>query len=398
MAAPNEPPSGRRRAEGLPGLPPPETPLARWVVYVDLDAFYVACELRDRPELAGRPVIVGPPPSEGPSRGVVLSASYEARKFGVASAQPAVVAARLCPEAVWIPPDFAKYEQASREVREVLRRHAGTVVPYSIDEAALYLDVPSAGAARAIAERVQAELRAELSLPASLGVATSRAVAKIATDRAKPGGIVVVPPEEAASFVAPLSVRAVPGVGPKTEELLRRLGIEQIGDLAKARPSELRRALGSFGDELGALARGEPVLEPATVSGPRSRSSDRTFAVDVDHWDEVETAVRTLAEELSRSLDRERLRYGSVGVAFRWADFSRTQRVRSLSAAREGVAPLVELAVRLARELWESERAGRRRPIRTLSVRTERLTERTQRQASLDGFAVDGPAGPGTME
>ena len=365
-------------------------PLSRnlWVVYVDLDAFYVACEVRERPDLRGRPVIVGPPPSGRATRGVVLSASYEARAFGVHSAQPALQAARLCPDAVWVPPDFAKYERASEEVRAVLRRHSPDVIPFSIDEAAVLLELSGPEEARALAETVQRELQEELHLPASIGAATHRLVAKIATDQAKPGGIVVVAPETTAAFVAPLPVRSIPGVGPKTEEVLRRLGFEKIGDLARARPADLRRTLGAFGRDLVALARGEPIEEGESVAGPRSRSSERTFATDVERWEEIEPAVRGLAEELAGSLEKEDLRYGGVGVAFRWADFTRSQRGRALPAAKEGAAPLAERAVRLARELWEAERAGARRAVRTVSVRVERLRERTGKQASLDAFAA----------
>jgi len=370
----------------LPGLPAaPERP-PRWVLYVDLDAYYVACELRDRPELRGRPVIVGPPPSDGPSRGVVLSASYEARPTGVRSAMPVGVAARLCPDAVWIPPDFAKYERVARDVREVLRRHSGTVIPFSIDEAAVVLDGVDAAAAGAAAEAIQKELREELGLPASIGISTSRTIAKIATDRAKPAGIRLVRPEEAASFLAPLPVRAIPGVGPKTEELLRAQGVEKVGDLASRRPGELGRALGGFASELIALARGVPREDPEVSDEPRSRSTDHTFARDVDRWEELDETVRTLARELAASLESEGLRYATVGVAFRWTDFSRSQRSRSLRAAREGALALTETAVRLARELWDGEQATRGRPVRTVSVRTERLAPRTQRQVFLDEF------------
>lgn len=370
----------------LPGVPPAEPPTPRWVLYVDLDAYYVACELRDRPELRGRPVIVGPPPAEGPTRGVVLSASYEARPSGVRSAMPVGVAARLCPEAVWIPPDFAKYERISRDVRALLRRHSPTVVPFSIDEAAVILDGADAVVARQTAVMIQRELLQELSLPASIGVAPSRTIAKIATDRAKPAGILVVTAEEAAAFLAPLPVRAIPGVGPKTEEVLHGRGVRTIGDLAGQKPSELSRALGSFANELVALARGMPREEAEGSDGPRSRSTDHTFARDVDRWEEVEGTVRTLAEELAVTLDREDLRYGTVGVAYRWADFARSQRSRSLGVAREGAVPLTETALRLARELWDSELSARRRPVRTVSVRTERLAPRTQRQIVLDEF------------
>jgi len=370
----------------LPGIPPAERPRPHWVLYVDLDAFYVSCELRDQPELRGKPVIVGPPPSDGPTRGVVLSASYEARPTGVRSAMPVALAARLCPDAVWIPPDFAKYEKVSREVRSVLRRHSPTVIPFSIDEAAVVLSDVGVEDARNAAVMIQRELANELFLPASIGVATSRAIAKIATDQAKPAGIRVVPPDEAAGFLAPLPVRAIPGVGPKTNELLRGLGVLTIGDLATRKPSELVRALGGFAPELVALARGEPREDPDVSEEPRSRSTDHTFARDVEDWEELEPAVRTLAGELANALDREGLRYGTVGVAIRWADFTRTQRSRSLGAAREGTLPLTDAAVRLARELWETERSSRRRPVRTVSVRTERFFPRTQKQIFLDSF------------
>ncbi|HXQ78775.1 MAG: DNA polymerase IV [Thermoplasmata archaeon] len=384
--APADPPSTPSDLATLPGVSPHSLPSPRWVLYVDLDAYYVSCELRDRPELRGRPVIVGPPPADGPTRGVVLSASYEARPSGVRSAMPAGVAARLCPEAVWIPPDFAKYERVAREVRAVLRRHSDRVIPYSIDEAAVMVEGTDAEQARNTARRIQQELLKELGLPASIGIGSSRTVAKIATDRAKPAGILLVPPEETAAFLAPLPVRAIPGVGPKTEEILRGRGIATIGDLAAHKPSDLARSLGSFGGDLIALARGTPREEPEGSDEPRSRSTDHTFARDVDRWEEIEETVRTLAAELAAALDTENLRYGTVGIAFRWADFSRSQRSRSLGAAREGAQPLSETAVRLARELWETERSSRHRPVRTVSVRTERFVPRTQRQIVLDEF------------
>ncbi|MGI0131177.1 MAG: Y-family DNA polymerase [Thermoplasmata archaeon] len=360
-----------------------------WTLYVDLDAYYVSCELRERPELVGKPVIVGPPPTAGPTRGVVLSASYEARKFGVRSAQPAGQAARLCPDAVWIPPDHEKYGRVAGEVRELLAHFSQRVTPLSIDEAALSVDLPSAEAAGALAKQVQEELRARLRLPASVGVASTRAVAKIATDQAKPGGVLVVLPGTEAAFLAPLPVRAIPGVGPKTDELFRAAGVTTIGELADRRPSELSRRVGGFAKEWIALARGEGHDPTEEEVGPRSRSTDRTFAQDVDRWPEIEPSVREMAADLATSLEKEGLRYATVGVAFRWADFTRSQRSRSLGAAHEGPGSIEATATRLARELWESERAGRRRPVRTLSVRAERLSERRQRQASLEAFDAE---------
>ncbi|MFZ0698620.1 MAG: DNA polymerase IV [Thermoplasmata archaeon] len=366
----------------------------RWVVYADMDAFYVSCELRTRPEDRGRPVIVGPSPKIERTRGVVLSASYEARQFGVHSAQPVGEADRLCPEAVWIPPDHAKYERASAEVRAWLAARFGEVRPQSIDEFAIAVEAESVDAVRPVAEQVQQGLREDVGLPCSIGVAARRVLAKIASDRAKPGGIVVVPADPASvrDFLAPLPVRAIPGVGPKTEELLRASGVSTIGELASHRPSELAGRLGPFAHELIAIARGEGTDPVDEETGPRSRSTDRTFPQDVDRWEDVEPAVRELARDLAGTLEKEGLRYATVGVAFRWSDFARSQRSRSLGAAHEGPDSIEAAATRLARELWEAERTGRGRSIRTVSVRTERLSERRQKQVSLDEFGRSPPS------
>jgi nucleotidyltransferase/DNA polymerase involved in DNA repair len=266
------------------------------------------------------------------------------------------------------------------------------VSPFSIDEAALVLDAADADAAGEIAREIQRTLAAELRLPASIGVATTRLVAKIATDRAKPGGVRVVRPEEVASFVAPLPVRAVPGVGPKTEELLKSHRITTVGELASRSPAELARSFGALGRELVALARGRPIESSDGPAAPRVRSTDHTFAADVDRWEDVEPAVRALAGSLGAALEREGLRYGVAGVSLRWSDFTRSQHGRALSAAQEASGALEAAAVRLARELWTLERQGRRRPVRTVSVRVERLSERAGRQARLDEYPTRAPA------
>ncbi len=374
-------------------LPLPPRDPAGWIAYVDLDAYYVSCERRDRPELADRPVIVGPPPGAGPTRGVVLSASYDVRALGVHSAMPVAEAARRAPEAVWIPPDFPKYERVAEAVRACLRRFSPHVEPLSIDEAAVDLGAISADRARAVAAEIQAALRSELGLPASIGVATSRVVAKIASDRAKPGGLRVVPPEEVAAFLAPLPVRAIPGVGPKTEARLTAGGWLTVGQLASAPEGALARAVGpSFARELRALARGHPVATPHSSGGPSSRSADRTFPTDVDDPAELFRTVDRLATELGEALDRSGWRYGAVGVAFRWADFSRASRLRTLPAVAEGPHALCREAGRLARDLWEHGRAPGPPAVRTVSVRVERLHRRAQRQVSLADFAPAGPS------
>jgi nucleotidyltransferase/DNA polymerase involved in DNA repair len=358
----------------------------RWTLYVDIDAYYVSCELRERPELEGRPVIVGPNPALGPTRGVVLSASYEARTFGIRSAMPASEAARRCPEAIWLAPDFAKYGRIAEELRARLRSKFADVVPYSIDEVGVGVDAPDADAAGLLAVEIQTDIRDTLHLPASIGVAPSRTVAKVASDRAKPGGVVVVRPESVAAFLGPLSVRAIPGVGPKTEARLATYGVVTIADLAKGLPLPARREFGDHGRFLVRLARGEATLESSDDLGPRSRSSDQTFSTDVSDLREVQVAVDRLAHELAESLLRERLRFQTVAVGLRWEDFTRTTRSRTLPVMTEGGERLAAVALRLLDELWADESEGRRRRVRTVSVHTERFHAAKDRQTKLEPF------------
>ncbi|MCI4341544.1 MAG: DNA polymerase IV, partial [Thermoplasmata archaeon] len=213
----------------------------QWLFYVDMDAFYVSCELRERPELRGQPVLVGHRPTAPRDRGVVLAASYEARAFGVRSAMPSARALELLPNAQWVAPDFARYSAASQELRSLLAELYGEVHLRSIDEAIVVAELPDADAARSRAAAIQSAIDERLHLPASIGVSPHEVVAKIASDRAKPQGILVVAPEATEAFLSPLPVRAIPGVGPKAEATLQALGIRTIGELRTAEPGPLRR-------------------------------------------------------------------------------------------------------------------------------------------------------------
>ncbi|HEV2316845.1 MAG TPA: DNA polymerase IV [Thermoplasmata archaeon] len=363
----------------------------RWVVYVDMDAYYVSAELRDRPELRGTAVIVGHKPQGGPSRGVVLSASYEARALGVHSAMPSLAALRKAPDATWIPPDFGKYERTAREIRQLLGRWADRVVPLSIDEAALEVDLEGRDEVEAWARDIQSALSAELHLPASIGASPYSVVAKIACDAAKPGGVRVVPAEGTREFLSPLAVGAIPGIGPKTSERLLRIEVRTIEDLARASVGSLRTILGSYADSLRALAMGRPVPELATLpqdSGPRQRSMDRTFEQDTRDESEILRRVEQMATELAEGLRSEGLHYQNVVVRIRWEDFTQIQRGRQLPAAHEGAEALVRESVRLARELLERERSQRDRAVRRLSVSAGELTARRGRQPALEEFVT----------
>jgi nucleotidyltransferase/DNA polymerase involved in DNA repair len=367
----------------------------RWTIYVDIDAFYVSCELRDRPELAGTPVIVGPDPKLGRTRGVVLSASYEARAFGVHSAQPVAQADRLCPAATWLPADFRKYGRISEEVRAYLAPRGDRAQPLSIDEVALELADVDQPTAEARAREIQQGLRSELRLPASLGVATDRTVAKIASDRAKPGGIVTVPPDQIAAFLAPLSVRAIPGVGPKTAERLAVAGITTIADFRRAPPGRLRAVVGGFSHELIRLAEGHPLpRSTADEAGPRSRSAARTLVEDIDAAPELRAVLEELSAELTRSLREEGLTFQTVTVGVRWSDFTRTQRGRTLRAMARTEGTLAAEAARLWAAIWAEEGLPQHRRVRTLSITASHLTPGGPSARSLEMFVDDGPRAP----
>ena len=251
----------------------------RTILHVDLDAFFAAVEQRDRPELRGKPVIVGGVP---PGRGVVSAASYEARAFGVHSAMSVTEAFRRCPHGVFLPVDGRRYQQASRDVMAILRRFTPLVEPISIDEA--FLDVtgsrPLFGEGAAIAASIKAAVRDDVGLTASVGVATTKLVAKIASDLRKPDGLVVVAPGDEAAFLAPLPIWRLWGVGEKTATALAEYGVRTIGDLAALSPDLLVRRFGKHGGSLASRAMGmddDPVHEGDPA---KSVGHETTFDVD----------------------------------------------------------------------------------------------------------------------
>jgi DNA polymerase-4 len=270
----------------------------RKIVHVDMDAFYASVEQRDDPKLRGKPVVV----AWRGNRSVVCAASYEARRFGVRSAMPALRAERLCPEAIFVPPDFTRYKAVSRAVREIFQRHTDLIEPLSLDEA--YLDVTrnkmELPTATRVAKRIREQIFAELNLTASAGVAPNKFLAKIASDWKKPNGLFVIQPHEAQSFLLPLPVGRIPGVGQVTERRMKALGIATVGDLCALGPSTLESCFGSYGARLYRLARGiddSPVV-PNRIS--KSISAEDTFPEDIPLAD-TESKVRALAEKVWKS-------------------------------------------------------------------------------------------------
>jgi len=266
---------------------------ARKIVHIDMDAFYASVEQRDDPQLRGKPVVV----AWRGNRSVVCAASYEARRFGVRSAMPAVRAERLCPDAVFLPPDFPRYRAVSREVREIFKRHTDLVEPLSLDEA--YLDVTEnktgLPTATRVARTIREQIHDELKLTASAGVAPNKFLAKVASDWRKPDGLFVIQPDEVDSFLFPLPVGRLPGVGKVTEEKLKEFQIQTVGDLRKLDLSVLEGRFGNYGARLYELARGIDKSEVVPDRPTKSVSAEDTFEHDVP-LTATEPMIRRLAE------------------------------------------------------------------------------------------------------
>src|SRR3954452_8971109 len=287
----------------------------RWIAHVDMDAFFVSAELLRRPELRGRPVVVATGTDPG-ARGVVMAASYEARQFGVRSAVPLAVAHRRCPQAVLISRDMAYYRELSRQVMGQLQRYSDTVEVMGLDEA--YLDLSDSAAPRACARRIKHEVREELGLTCSVGLAPNKLLAKIASDLDKPDGFRVLLREELLAAVGDRPAALIPGVGPKTAQRLARLGIRTVADLARTESATLERAIGPrLGAELRARANG---LDERTVETSRERKSESretTFAHDVDDEQQLAETLERLVADLCRGLEASGVRGRTVTMKIR---------------------------------------------------------------------------------
>lgn len=320
----------------------------RKIVHVDMDAFYASVEQRDRPELRGRPVVV----AWRGSRSVVCAASYEARRFGVRSAMPAVRAERLCPDAVFVPPDFVRYRAVSRSVREIFKRHTDLVEPLSLDEA--YLDVTTnktgLPTATKVARTIRDEIRAELQLTASAGVAPNKFLAKIASDWRKPDGLFVIQPKDVDAFLEPLPVGRIPGVGKVTEKRMELLGIRTAGDLRNKELSELQQHFGRFGVRLFELARGIDD-HPVVPDRPRkSLSAEDTFERDVP-LAEIEPMVRRMADKVWTAFSKEPRTARTVVLKLKTSEFHIHTRSHTPESPPSSCEELTAIAVALLRKV-----------------------------------------------
>ena len=331
----------RRSDSQIPADPPP-----RHIIHADLDAFYAAVEQLDNPELLGKPVLVGGRP-EG--RGVVATASYEAREFGVHSAMPMRSAVRLCPQGIIVPPRFERYREFSRRVMEIFHSLTDVVEPLSLDEA--YLDitdpVEAGQAPLAMALDLKSRVREETGLTLSVGVAASKSVAKIASDLNKPDGLVVVPPGEDRDFLAPLPVAKLWGIGPKTAQRLNREGIHTIGDLASQPFGWFQARFGLRALSLQAKALGQDRELVHTERETKSVSAENTFATDLAETDLLQAELARLAARVARHLEGKDLRGKTVTVKARLADFTTFTRQTTLGSLTQSEATISDTAWRL---------------------------------------------------
>jgi DNA polymerase IV len=349
----------------------------RSIIHVDMDAFYASVEQRDRPELRGRPVIVG----GHPRRGVVLAASYEVRTFGVRSAIPMARALMLAPSAVVVPPRFAAYVEASEQVFGIFERYTPLIEPLSLDEA--FLDVSASrglfGHPAEMARRLREEIFHELQLPASAGIAANKFVAKIASDLAKPNGQREVRPEEIRTFLAALPVSRLWGVGPKLEATLRGLGLRTVGDLAGRDADWLVARLGEVGAHLAALARGEDDRPVVPDRAAKSIGAEDTFEEDIGQLEMLRPRLHAQALRVGRRLRRAGLRTRVVQLKLKFDDFTLQTRRRTLEQPTDDGQLLYREALQLL------ERSPLERPLRLTGVSGQELD--TEGPAQLGLFA-----------
>jgi DNA polymerase-4 len=344
------------------------------ILHFDLDAFYASVAQRDDPALRGKPLAV----AGSSRRSVVLTASYEARPFGVRSALPLYKALAACPQLVVVPPDFARYKEASEAVFAIFAEGARAVEGLSLDEAFVAIASAAVDEAVAWAVRVRARVRREVGLTISAGVASGKMVAKIASDSCKPDGLAVVQPGTEAEFLAPLPVGRLWGIGPKTQQRLEAAGIQTIGDVAILNDAQAFALFGRWGREARALARG---IDDRPVDGTRERksiSTEETFEYDVRDEERIVALLRTQAGEIAAALARRGLRAATIGIKIKAADFSITGRQTSVAVPTDDAAEIFAAAL----HCWERSRmAGN--PIRLLGTRVAALSEDAPRELPL---------------
>ena len=338
----------------------------RIIFHLDMDHFYTAVEEREHPEYRGKPVVVGADPKEGKGRGVVSTSNYEARKAGVRSGMPISRAWKLCPEAIYLPPNFPLYIKVSKEIMEIAQKYADKFEQWGIDEA--FLDVSERVKDYAEAEAVATQIKREISkkeqLTCSIGIGPNKLIAKIASDYQKPDGLTVVREGEAEAFLAPLPVRKLLWVGRKTEAKLKEMGINTIGDLARYDPTALTEKFGVMGTHMHLMARGIDRSEVEPRTEVKSISHETTFEEDTDDADTVLQALDRLSEEVCREVVNQSLFFKTVTIKVRYENFETHTRSKTLAFMTNRLQDLKKTARELLQTYLRQDRK-----IRLIGVR-----------------------------
>jgi DNA polymerase IV (archaeal DinB-like DNA polymerase) len=342
----------------------------RIIFHVDLDAFYVSVEIRENPKLRGLPVVVGADPERGEGRGVVVTCSYEARKFGLKSGMPISRAWKLCPGAVYLRPSMDLYERVSQEVMETLRGFGDAFEQTGIDEAFLDVGGRARGLdeARELAFVVKRAVKDIHGLTSSIGIGPNKSTAKIASDMQKPDGLTIVPLDSPAKFLAPLPVSVIPGVGKKTQTFLKERGIETIAELQAMPGKQLMQWFGKTGVWLWGVVHAQEQIPVRAREMPKSLSVERTFRDDVEDFGRVYAEAADAAHELAGRLRQGNFRFKVAGIKIRFHHFETYTRERSLGVYTDNEALLGETAKELLREF-----EARKEPVRLIGVRVATL-------------------------
>jgi DNA polymerase IV (DinB-like DNA polymerase) len=355
---------------------------SRIILHIDMDSFYASVEIRERPELTGLPVVVGADPKDGKGRGVVVTASYEARSHGIHSAMPISRAWRICPHAVYIRPHFPLYVGVSREIMEILSRYADRFEPVSIDEA--YLDISPTGnypAAENLARQIKDEIREKERLTCSIGIGPNKLIAKIASDFKKPDGLTVIDPGHVQTFLSPLPVEKIPGIGRKTAAELHRMGITTIGALGCHDVQAMISHFGKGGIILQGLARGEDEREIGPREGTRSIGREYTFEHDTDDLTELTGILDTLATDVYATLREDGFLFRTVTVKVRYEGFITRTKSRSLEHPAIDLSPIRALSRALLLEFPHGKK------IRLIGLRLSGLTRQESQQKTISEFS-----------
>jgi DNA polymerase-4 len=356
-----------------------EIKMPRRIMHIDLDAFFVSVEQVLNPELKGKPVVVGGKPDR---RGVVAAASYEARAFGIHSAMPLATASRLCPQAIFIEGNFAKYREASQKFMAILADFSPYLEPLGIDEA--YLDATGFesihGSIRRMAEKIRKHVKDELGLCASIGIASSKVVAKVASELSKPDGLIEVLPGEERSFLEPLPVAKLPGIGKKSEQILTGLGVNTIGQLAVLPLDVLKSHFGAWGELIHDHANGigDDKVEPPAEA--KSTSRETTFAQDTRDIIFLKSTLRYLSERVGNDLRQKGKLARCVALKLRYADFTTITRQRTLAQATDTDQTIFATGLRLL----ENELPREKKAIRLIGIGVANLVASGRQRDMLD--------------